>query len=130
MYFAACHAHCLPLFTVPLPDYAWLRLAPTPHRVVVALLQLGFLMGWAAAAGTVVLVVTLNINMRLTKKLASLRREQLADTDLRVRLTNEALLGMAHLLPLCASSGWLAGWPPLADRWPREFCANIFCART
>ena len=63
--------------------------------MVVALLQLSFLMGWAAAAGTVVLVATLNINMRLTKKLASLRREQLADTDLRVRLTNEALLGTA-----------------------------------
>ena len=36
----------------------------SPLWVVVALVQLSFLMGWAALAGTVVLIVTLQINIR------------------------------------------------------------------
>jgi ABC-type multidrug transport system fused ATPase/permease subunit len=69
----------------------------SPIWVVAALAQLYYLMGLASLSGTVVLMVTLRVNLKLTKKLASLRREQLADTDLRVKLTNEALLGIRVL---------------------------------
>ena len=41
--------------------------------MVAALLQLYFLMGIAALSGTALLIITLNINLRLTKKLAALR---------------------------------------------------------
>eukprot|EP01045_Picozoa_sp_COSAG04_P015239 COSAG04_NODE_1192_length_7801_cov_7.001298_3_plen_183_part_00 len=86
--------------------------------MVAALLQLYFLMGIAALSGTALLIITLNINLRLTKKLAALRTHRHAPSTCHDRsrkgpfvcIECVILLGICVFRSLacgCLSPAWL-----------------------
>ena len=77
------------------PEFAWcLNQTAVPIYLGVALTMLISNLGVAALSGIVVLLICLAINAKMVKRLHKLRSTQLAQTDERVKLTNEAILGI------------------------------------
>ncbi len=71
-----------------------------PYQIVLALVFLGIQLGWAMFAGIGVMLVMFPISAAIAKKIKAIQQRLMKIKDERVKVTNEAMVGM-KIIKLC-----------------------------